>query len=190
MSTCWNDQTWFLLTCLTSQLFCVRTVATSKKLTRQRNLWNHCTDNHISSAVTFLTRVVEWRALKLVFQFKQVLSQTSLCLPHPWVSILLRSYYVSLASIWVDLPERPTLQPLSTPVRNWQLTRDFHPRCLKRCWPVFHCKLFSVWFCMWDTTRFDEKCNKFVTKRVFRSISNFRLAQINFYEPRRSTYFA
>ena len=144
MSTCWNDQTWFLLTCLTSQLFCVRTVATSKKPTKQRDLRNHCTDNHISCAVTFLNQG-SWSGghWNLFFNSNKFFLSPPFLFP---TLEFLRSYYVSLAGIWVDLPERPTLQPLSTPVRNWQLTRDFHPRCLKRCRPVFHCKLFSVWF--------------------------------------------
>ena len=58
-----------------SQLFCVRTVVTSNKQTKQRTLKSVHRQSYISCCDISQSRVEEWRALKLVFQLKQVLSQ-------------------------------------------------------------------------------------------------------------------
>ena len=93
--------------------------------------------------------------LKLVFQHKQVSSALPSSSPPLWVQLRL-SFSVSLACyswILVDHSKRPTPQPLSTPVRNWQQsTRDYHPRCPKRralglhseaaCFVCFSCCMF------------------------------------------------
>ena len=41
----------------------------------------------------------------------------------------------------------------STPVRNWQLTRDFHPRCQKGASESVHCKPFLFFIFLQEITK-------------------------------------